>query len=56
MFVNNATCLQQQQQPVAIYYNRYHSTIALENVGGATRGFVCTCMYIRVLVTSIFMT
>ena len=46
MFVNNVTCLQQQQQPAVIYYDRDQSVSVLENVGGATCGFVCT--YIRV--------
>ena len=39
MFVNNVTCLQ-QQQPVAIHYNRDHNPIhstVLANLGGATR-------------------
>ena len=59
---NNVTCLQQLQQPVVIHYDRDHSPIQLYSysvlgiVGGATHGFVCTCIYIRVLVTRIDMT
>ena len=42
MFVNNVTCLQQQQQPLAIHYDRDHShCIVSSNVlvgrGGAIR-------------------
>ena len=43
MFVNNVTCLQQQQQPLAIHYDRDHShnSIVSSNVlvgrGGAIR-------------------
>ena len=41
MFVNNVTCLKQQQQPLAIHYDRAHTHCsasgALGNVGGATR-------------------
>ena len=42
MFVNNVTCLKQQQQPLAIHYDRDHShCIVSSNVlvgrGGAIR-------------------
>ena len=48
MFVNNVTCLQQQQQPLAIHYDRDHShCIVSSNVrGGALRNnntfIICT--------------
>ena len=41
MFVNNVTCLQQQQQPLAIHYDRDHSHCIVMSVlmgrGGAIR-------------------
>ena len=38
MFVNNVTCLQQQQQPLAIHYDRDHSIVSRVMISGKGAG------------------
>ena len=61
MFVNNVTCLQ-QQQPLAIHYDRDHSHCISGKGRGYTSIIICTgydviifCPYVRTYVTNVRM-